>query len=1055
MSNDKITELQRKIDLLEDERQRLDLKVRTMQTDYQSFIADVSSQIRELTSSIEQLRVELSSLKGEEEPEVVAQQPLVVEQEPEEVLEVAETIQQETVQHETVQQESETTIIQRPVVSEEPKEDTVFDKIRKNVDWEKFVGENLISKLGILILLIGVAIGGKYAIEHQMISPTLRIILGLVLGAGLQGVAFKLKSQYKNFSAILASGSVAILYFMTFFAYHLYGLIPMPVAFVSMMLITMATVWLACSYDREVIAIIGLVGAYVIPFALSTGEGGSPWVLFSYIAIINVGVMVISVMRYWRILFVSAFAATWLITLIVYRVGEWTSLADSIKMLVTLFVTFAIFYVTFLAYKVKHSMIFQHFDIHFLLTNSFLFFGLGYNVMYNNVSLAPYVGWFTFVNALLHAGVASVLLLRNMVDRSVSRLVLGLAISFLTIALMVWMTGHWLTMFWMMEATVLFTVSRLYHRPFYEKMSYPIFLLALVSLIIDWGNPNGGHLTFLTPLFHAFSHYRSVWDVSTTAVQGNALSIINTVVFVVLCLYVAVMDHLHPMVESEDSSHPWMKLASRCLTAMAIFVVTTALLVHIEQPWLTLCWSVEAVVLCYLGRSKADEWIEIGSYCVIMLATVAFLHAWANLSEYDLFYRIEHAAWSFSMSWSEMWQSAVAGLSLIGGLGGMVALCQYFRSSLLKEADAKDDWSLLLKRMLVVVLCFFIWTHTPWIITTILAFTLVLGCFVWMVKYDRTQKDIFLCVLIFASFCWLLDVCSGFVHSSGHSVMVAGTFVSTALIFCMMKIEDMKNKEMKSEEMCEGEVNQQLNVLFPKMLVLMPFVALCVVVVAHSPKWFCDYSLAYFLLWTGISLFQGWRRFDSFSAHCLCVLLVAFLVISVFDLQVENVPADYSLPHCLYLVLIIASCYVLYCYKKLRGTMFHRSEEQTTMAMDTLFYLGTIIVVGCELNNLCRLLGSYASFGLVFSVFLGIASLFGIYYGLYKDKKYLRIEGIVLLAYAILKLIFHDMKRFDTIYKTIAFVSLGVLMLVISFTYQKIAKVKEKAKESQDESKEE
>ncbi|MEE1064460.1 MAG: DUF2339 domain-containing protein, partial [Paludibacteraceae bacterium] len=510
---------------------------------------------------------------------------------------------QETVKTEYTQKTAATETAQRNTSAEsrqsapsKPQEETIFDKLRDNFDWEKFIGENLIMKLGILIVLIGVAIGGKYALEHQLLSPTMRIIIGTLFGAALQGVAIKLKKEYKKLSAVLASGAMATLYFMTYFAYDFYGLIPMPVAFVLMTLITVATVWQACTYDMEVIAIIGLVAAYVIPFMLSTGEG-SPWALFSYISIINAGVMFISVKRYWRILFVSAYVSSWFIYGVVYRTLDFPETSDAVKLLVFLFINFVIFYVTFLAYKVKHKMIFQNFDIVYLLSNSFMFFGLGYNVMFNNETLAPYVAWFSFANALIHGIVAFILIKKNMVDKSVYRLITGLAISFVTIAIMVWATGHWLTMFWMLEGTVLFTVSRISKRPFYEKMSYPVFFLALISLIIDWGNPNGGHLRMLTPLFEAFASYRSMWDTTTAAVQGNALSIINTVVFIMLCIFIGVIDNRYPMVEDEETQNSWMNLANKCLRVMAVFVVTTAILVHIDHPWLTMVWMLEATIL--------------------------------------------------------------------------------------------------------------------------------------------------------------------------------------------------------------------------------------------------------------------------------------------------------------------------------------------------------------------------------------------------------------------------------------------------------------------------
>jgi len=51
-------------------------------------------------------------------------------------------------------------------------------------DLEKFIGENLMNKIGILITIIGVAIGARYAIDKELISPFVRIMLGYGVGGG-------------------------------------------------------------------------------------------------------------------------------------------------------------------------------------------------------------------------------------------------------------------------------------------------------------------------------------------------------------------------------------------------------------------------------------------------------------------------------------------------------------------------------------------------------------------------------------------------------------------------------------------------------------------------------------------------------------------------------------------------------------------------------------------------------------------------------------------------------------------------------------------------------
>src|SRR5690606_9994914 len=188
---------------------------------------------------------------------------------------------------------------------------------RSKIDLEKLIGENLINKIGIVITVIGVAIGAKYSIEHDLISPLTRIILGYLARAGLLGFGMKLKDKYEYYSAVLVSAAIAILYFITYAAYGFYELIPQAMAFMLMVVFTSFTVVAAISYTKQVIAHMGLVGAYAVPFLLSDGSGKIA-VLFSYMAIINVGILVIAFKKYWKSLFYSSFGLTWFIYFLWY-----------------------------------------------------------------------------------------------------------------------------------------------------------------------------------------------------------------------------------------------------------------------------------------------------------------------------------------------------------------------------------------------------------------------------------------------------------------------------------------------------------------------------------------------------------------------------------------------------------------------------------------------------------------------------------------------------------------------------------------------------------------
>lgn len=187
-------------------------------------------------------------------------------------------------------------------------------KENARADFERFIGENLISKIGIIVLIIGVGIGVKYSIDNNLISPLGRVIAGYIFGFGLVGLAIRLKAKYRNFSAALLSGGMAIMYFVTYFGYSAYGLISQPAAFALMAMFTAFTVTAALVYNRQVIAHIGLVGAYAVPFLLSS-DSGNYLFLFSYMAVINTGILAISAKRYWTPIFYTASGLSWLIFL--------------------------------------------------------------------------------------------------------------------------------------------------------------------------------------------------------------------------------------------------------------------------------------------------------------------------------------------------------------------------------------------------------------------------------------------------------------------------------------------------------------------------------------------------------------------------------------------------------------------------------------------------------------------------------------------------------------------------------------------------------------------
>ena len=358
-------------------------------------------------------------------------------------------------------------------------------KTRSTTTFEEFIGKNVASKVGILVTIIGIFIGAKYAIEHNMVSPVVRVINGYVCGAALIAVALRLKKKYEAYSSVLMGGGLAVLYFMTYIAYSFYQLMPQLAAFGLMLAFTAGTIYAAFLYNRVIIAHLAQVGAYAIPFLLSDNSGRYA-VFFTYIAVINTGILVVSLRKYWKSLFYSAFALTWIIYISWYffsyqyglhRYTAWTFLV----------VYFLIFYATFLGYKIIKREQYGLQDVMILLSNAFIFYGIGYNLFIRE-STENYTGVFTLANAAIHLIVSQVIRRLQLADRSLYYLLLGMVIVFCTIAVPVQLDGNWVTLLWTAEAVLVFLIGRMRRAPAYEKLGAGLAVLSFLSLVQDWFN---------------------------------------------------------------------------------------------------------------------------------------------------------------------------------------------------------------------------------------------------------------------------------------------------------------------------------------------------------------------------------------------------------------------------------------------------------------------------------------------------------------------------------------------------------------------------------------
>ncbi len=169
--------------------------------------------------------------------------------------------------------------------------------------WEKVLVENWLVWLGGLALALGAAFLVELSVDYNLLTPVVRVLLGVLLGIGLWAGAQWLtwgesaETRPSNVcQALAASGAVAI-FASVYAAYQLYGLLTPAVAFPLLALTCAATVLMSLQHGPFVAA-LGLTGAFAVPLLVgSNAPNALP--LFAYLTVVSAGSLALLRHRAW------------------------------------------------------------------------------------------------------------------------------------------------------------------------------------------------------------------------------------------------------------------------------------------------------------------------------------------------------------------------------------------------------------------------------------------------------------------------------------------------------------------------------------------------------------------------------------------------------------------------------------------------------------------------------------------------------------------------------------------------------------------------------------
>jgi uncharacterized membrane protein len=180
-----------------------------------------------------------------------------------------------------------------------------------SVSFETIVGGKVLNRIGAVAIVFGAVFFFKWAVDNNLISEAVRVIIGLLAGVGAIVGAALLRNRGQHIVAqgIVGIGS-AVLYLSVFAAFNWYSLVPHPVAYVGMLIVTLVSAWRAYVHHSPFLAALAAGIGFMVPKMLPTDHPSTAG-LFMHVVFIDLLVMAtIALRRTWQPLYALAFVGT-------------------------------------------------------------------------------------------------------------------------------------------------------------------------------------------------------------------------------------------------------------------------------------------------------------------------------------------------------------------------------------------------------------------------------------------------------------------------------------------------------------------------------------------------------------------------------------------------------------------------------------------------------------------------------------------------------------------------------------------------------------------------
>jgi uncharacterized membrane protein len=349
-----------------------------------------------------------------------------------------------------------------------------------------FTGGNVVVRAGVVVLFFGVAFLLKYSAERNLVPIEFRLF-GVAAGALVLLVCgWRLRLRRTGYALILQGGAIGVLYLTIFAALRLYQLLPTGLALILLIGMSVFSATLAILQDARALAVIGILGGFLAPVLTSTG-GGSHVMLFSYYALLNVGILLVARHRTWRELNLLGFVFTFGIGTLwgsnSYRPELFATTEPFLLLFFLFYLTIGVLFARNLPLPQKGyidgTMVFGTPIVCFALQAQLVKpfeYGLAWSALGVGLIYAV-LAW-----ALFKKGTAA---MRTMVESF-----LALGIVFATVAIPLALDGRWTATAWALEGSAIVWIAIRQQRWLPRLFGLVLQPLAGAAFILDAGLPS-------------------------------------------------------------------------------------------------------------------------------------------------------------------------------------------------------------------------------------------------------------------------------------------------------------------------------------------------------------------------------------------------------------------------------------------------------------------------------------------------------------------------------------------------------------------------------------